>query len=250
MNLNEQRMKKRNDDVDDERSFGEKNRFKKFNILYKMNSNEQTMKKRNDDVDDERSYGEKNRLEKFNIVYKMNSNEQTMKKRNDDVDDERSYGEKNRLKKFNIIYKMNSNEQTMKKRNDDVDDERSYSEKNRLKKFNIIYKMNSNEQTMKKRNDDVDAGASLLDSMVPDINVPIMKSSKRNRFNFQKWIDNAKTKLSENVKRKSLQIANWILNTRIVKSHLSPKIKELIKMVMETKYSEKPIIREEKFTNS
>ena len=178
----------------------------------------------------------------------MNSNEQAMKKPDDDVKDERSYGEKNRFKKINIIYKMNSNEQAIKKPNDDVDDERGYGEKNRFKKFNIIYKMNSNEQAMKKPNDDVDAGANLLDCMVPDINVPIMKPSKRNRFNSKKWIDNAKTKLSENVERKSLKIANWILNTRIVKSHLSPKIKELIKMVMETKYSEKPISREEKLS--
>ena len=47
---------------------------------------------------------------------------------------------------------------------------------------------------MKKRNDDVEASANLLDSMVPDINVPTMKPSKPNRFNFKKWIDYAKTK--------------------------------------------------------
>ena len=95
---------------------------------------------------------------------------------------------------------------------------------------------------MKKHNDDVEASANLLDSMVPDINVPIMKPSKPNRFNFKKWIDNAKTKISENVRRKSSQIANWIFYTTIVKSHLPAKIEELIKMVMETEYSDKPII--------
>ena len=34
----------------------------------------------------------------------------------------------------------------------------------------------------------------------------------------------------------------------IVNSHLPVKIEELIKMVMETKYSEKPIIHEEKLS--
>ena len=95
---------------------------------------------------------------------------------------------------------------------------------------------------MKKRSDDVEASANLLDSMVPDIDVPIMKPSKPNRFNFKKFIDNAKTKISEDVKRRSSQIANWILNTTIVKSHSPAKVKELIKMEMETKYSDKPII--------
>ena len=104
--------------------------------------------------------------------------------------------------------------------------------------------MSSTKQTMKKRNDGVEASANLLYSMVPDINVPIMKPSKPNRFNFEKWIDNAKTKISENVKRRSSQIANWILNTTIVKSHLPAKIKELIKVIMETKYSDKPVIHE------
>ena len=102
--------------------------------------------------------------------------------------------------------------------------------------------MSSTKQTMKKHNHDVDVVSNLLDSLVPDINVPIMKPSKPNRFNFKKWIDNAKTKLSENIKRKSSQIANWILNTRIVKSHLPANVKKLIEMVMGTKYSDKPII--------
>ena len=62
---------------------------------------------------------------------------------------------------------------------------------------------------------------------------------------FKNWIQNAKCRMhgaSETIKRRSMDIANWILNKRIVKSHLPAKIKELIKMVMETKYSDEPII--------
>ena len=65
---------------------------------------------------------------------------------------------------------------------------------------------------MKKRDDDVGVSANLPDSIVPDINVPIMKPSKPNRFNLIKWINKAKTKISENVERRSSQIANWILS--------------------------------------
>ena len=69
-----------------------------------------------------------------------------------------------------------------------------------------------------------EVGEFILDSIVPDINVPIMKLSRRKRFNIEKWIENSKTKISENVKRKSSQIANWILNTKIKKSLLPAKI--------------------------
>ena len=138
---------------------------------------------------------------------------------------------------------MSSTKQTMEKRNDDVDDEISHGGKNRVKGLLSIYKMSSTKQTMEKRNSDVDASANLLDSLVPDIDVPIMKPNKG--VWFENWIQNAKCKMheaSETIKRKSMEIANWILNKRIVKSHLPAKIKELIKMVMETKYSDKPII--------
>ena len=103
--------------------------------------------------------------------------------------------------------------------------------------------MTSNKQTMKKRNNDVDVGANLLDSLVPDINVPIMKPSRGAWF--KNWIQNAKCKMheaSETIKKRSMEIANWILNKRIVKSHSPAKIKDLIKMVMGTEYSEKPVI--------
>ena len=245
MTLTEQIMVKRDDDVDDEISCGvERNRFKKLPTIYKMISTEQTMKKRDDGVDDEITCGvERNRFKKLSTIYKMTSTEQIMDKRDDDVDDEISYGvERNRFKGLPNVYKMSLTEQKMEKGNYDVDDEISYGvNRNRFKGLLSIYKMSSTKQTMKKRNDDVEASANLLDSMVPDINVPIMKPSKTYRFNFRKWIDNEK-KISENVQRRSSQIANRILNTTIVKSHLPAKIEELIKMVMETEFSDKSII--------
>ena len=48
---------------------------------------------------------------------------------------------------------------------------------------------------------------------------------------------------SETIKQRSMEIVKWILNKRIVEAHLPAKIKDLIKMVMGTKYSEKPIIQ-------
>ena len=106
----------------------------------------------------------------------MSLTEQKMEKGNDDVDDEISYGVKrNRFKGLHSIYKMSLTKQKMEKRNDDVDDEISCGEKNRFKELPTIYKMSSTKPTMKKRNDDVEASANLLDSMEPDINVPIMK---------------------------------------------------------------------------
>ena len=86
-----------------------------------------------------------------------------------------------------------------------------------------------------------EVGEFILDSIVPEINVTNMKLSRRKRFNMKKWIENAKTKSSENVKRKSSQIANWILNTKIKKSELPAKIKAMMKLVLNSKYSDKPI---------
>ena len=149
--------------------------------------------------------------------------------------------ERNRVKGLPVIYRMTSTEQMMEKCQDDFDDEISNGEKNRDKGLLSIYKMSSTKRKMKKRNNDVDAGANLLDSLVPDINVPIMKPSKSAWF--KNWIQNAKCKMreaSETIKQRSMEIANWILK-RIVKSHLPTKIKELIKMVMDTKYSDEPI---------
>ena len=51
----------------------------------------------------------------------------------------------------------------------------------------------------------------ILDSIVPDIDVPILKPKKNSKFSINKWIDNAKMKISENVQQNSLKIADWIL---------------------------------------
>ena len=102
--------------------------------------------------------------------------------------------------------------------------------------------MDSTKLMMKKHYDDADAGGNLLDSLVPDINVPIMKPSKGAWL--KNWIKNAKCKMreaSETIKRKSMQIAHWILNTKIMKSALPEKTKEMITLVMGRKYSNKPI---------
>ena len=57
----------------------------------------------------------------------------------------------------------------------------------------------------------------ILDGIVPDIGVPILKPKKISKFSINRWIDNAKMKISENIQRKSLEIANWILNTKLKK---------------------------------
>ena len=96
--------------------------------------------------------------------------------------------------------------------------------------------MDSNKQTIMKRTD-----AHLLDTAVPDINVPIMKTSERkptktNRFNSREWFQNA-------VRQTSLQIADWILNTGkkiINKLPLPAKIKDLVELVMKSKYYKVP----------
>ena len=46
----------------------------------------------------------------------------------------------------------------------------------------------------------------ILDSIVPDIDVPILKPKKISKFSINRWIDNAKMKISENIQRKSLQL--------------------------------------------
>ena len=81
---------------------------------------------------------------------------------------------------------MSLTKQKMEERNDDVDVKIIYGEKNRFKELPTIYEMSLTKQTMKKPNDDVEISVNLLNSMVPDMNVPIMKPSKPNRFNFKK----------------------------------------------------------------
>ena len=100
--------------------------------------------------------------------------------------------------------------------------------------------MNSTAQMALKQTD-----TNLLDTIVPDINVPIMELSRKKTFNMEKWINKTVTKISNKIKQKSMQIANWIFNTKIVKyqalakaKSLPSKIKDLIKLVMKSKYSD------------
>ena len=90
-----------------------------------------------------------------------------------------------------------------------------------------------------------EVGEFILDSIVPDINVTIMKLSRKKTFNMEKWIDKTTAKISTKIKQKSMQIANWILNTKIEKNQvhakakgLPGKIKDLMKLVLKSKYSD------------
>ena len=40
----------------------------------------------------------------------------------------------------------------------------------------------------------------ILDSIVPDIDVPILKPKKSSKFSINRWIDNAKLKILDKVK--------------------------------------------------
>ena len=61
---------------------------------------------------------------------------------------------------------------------------------NIVKGLPLIYEMDSTKLMMKKHYDDADAGGNLLDSLVPDIKVPIMKPSKGAWF--KNWIKECK----------------------------------------------------------
>ena len=82
----------------------------------------------------------------------------------------------------------------------------------------------------------------ILDSIVPEIKVPIMKPSRRKPFKIKEWINNATTKISNQIKQKSMQIAEWILNAKIEKYQVPAKIKNLVKLVLKSKYSDVEMI--------
>ena len=61
----------------------------------------------------------------------------------------------------------------------------------------------------------------------------------------EKWINKTVAKISKKIKQKSMQIANWILNTKIEKyqapakaKSLPGKIKDLMQLVLRSKYSD------------
>ena len=47
-----------------------------------------------------------------------------------------------------------------------------------------------------------EVGRFILDSVVPEINVPVMKPSKRKPFKMKQWLNKATTKISNQIKRK------------------------------------------------
>ena len=106
---------------------------------------------------------------------------------------------------------------------------------NMIKGLSNIY-MESKKRMTTKRPD-----TNILDSDVPDINVPIMEFSKRKRFNI-KWVEDAKRKLADKIKQKSEEIAEWILKKEIKKTkkiQLPAQVADLIKLVMKSEYSKK-----------
>ena len=142
------------------------------------------------------------------------------------ISTKKDYGERTNINYFSffyvILYKMESNKQRVgKKCVDEICDSKKI---NIFKGLPLIYEMDSTKLMVKTHYDDGDAGGNLLDSLVPDINVPIMKPSKGAWL--KNWIKNAKCKMreaSETIKRRSMQIAHWILNTKIMKSALPEK---------------------------
>ena len=138
----------------------------------------------------------------------------------------------NMVKGLSTIYNMDS---TAQKTDNNFEKKGPDKTGNMFKGLSTIYNMDSKKQMASKQT------ANLLDTNVPEINVLIMelserKPSKTNRFNSRKWFQNA-------VKQTSLQIAHWILNTgkKIIKKlPLPAKIKDLVELVMKSKYYKVP----------
>ena len=49
-----------------------------------------------------------------------------------------------------------------------------------------------------------EVGEFILDSIVPDINVPIMKLSRKKPFNMEKWIDKTTAEISKKKSNKKV----------------------------------------------
>ena len=139
----------------------------------------------------------------------------------------------NKVRGLYTIYNMNSTAQMADKNLEKLSRNKTG---NMVKGLSTIYNMNSKKQMTAKQ-----THTNLLDTNVPEINVPIMelserKPSKTNRFNSREWFQNA-------VRQTSLQIADWILNTgkKIMKKlPLPAKIKNLVELVMKSKYYKVP----------
>ena len=203
------------------------NKVKGLHTIYNMNSTAQmtdnNLKK--SDLDKK-----ENKVRGLYTIYNMNSTAQMTDNnfKKSDLDKK-----ENKVRGLYTICNMNSTAHMSDK---NLEKLRHDKEENKVKGLYTIYKMNSNKQTAVKRTD-----THLLDTIVPDINVPIMKTSERkpnktNRFNSRRWFQNA-------VRQTSLQIADWILNKEmkeIKKLPIPPKIKDLVELVMKSKYHKVP----------
>ena len=171
-----------------------------------------------------------NKVKGLYIIYNMNS---TVPMADNNFNKSGPDEKENKVRGLYTIYNMNSTAQmadkNLKKKGPD-------KKENKVKGLSTIYSMNSKKQTKAKQ-----TNTNLLDTNVPEINVPIMalserKPSKTNRFNSREWFQNA-------VRQTSLQIADWILNTGkkiIEKLPLPAKIKDLVELVMKSKYYKVP----------
>ena len=235
----------------------EENKVKGLYTIYNMNS-----KKQMTDNNFKKSGPDKkeNKVRGLSTIYNMNS-----KKQMTDNNFKKSGPDKkeNKVRGLSTIYNMNSNskkQMTAKKTYKNLLDtnvpeinvpimELSERKQMTAKKtyknlldtnvpeINVpIMELSERKQMTAKK-----TYKNLLDTNVPEINVPIMelserKPSKTNRFNSRKWFQNA-------VKQTSLQIAHWILNTgkKIIKKlPLPAKIKDLVELVMKSKYYKVP----------
>ena len=204
------------------------NKVRGLSTIYNMNSTKQmtdnNFKKSGPDK-------KENKVKGLYTIYNMNSTAQmtdnNFKKSGPDK-------KENKVRGLYTIYNMNSTEQMA-----DNNSNKSGPDKkeNKVRGLYTIYNMNSTAQMAVKQ-----TNTNLLDTVVPDINVPIMKTnkrkpSKRHRFNSRKWFQNA-------VKQTSLQITHWILNTEIEKIKKLPlpaKIKDLVDLVRKSKYYKVPL---------
>ena len=141
-----------------------------------------------------------NKVKGLYTIYNMNS---TVQMADNNFNKSGPNEKENNVRGLYTIYNMNSTAQMADKTPEKLNWNKTG---NMIKELSTIYNMNSKKQMTAKQ-----THTNLLDTNVPEINVPIMelserKPSKTNRFNSRKWFQNA-------VKQTSLQIAHWILNT-------------------------------------
>ena len=171
-----------------------------------------------------------NKVKGLYTIYNMNS---TVQMADENLEKKGADKKENKVRGLYTIYNMNSTAQMADKNLEKKGPDKTG---NMIKGLSTIYNMDSKKQMTAKQ-----TYTNLLDTNVPEINVPIMelseiKPSRKNRFNFREWFQNA-------VRQTSLQIADWILNTGkkiITKLPLPAKIKDLVELVMKSKYHKVP----------